>query len=121
MARPPCLPVEIIATPPFVRDVDTLRKKYRSVDAALFESLKTEIGPEPTCGWLIPGRDAPNVYKLRLPNKDIGSGKSRGFRLIYEWHAEERRLWLLRLYTHEQMDDISSKEIKKARQAAGLK
>ncbi len=60
------------------------------------------------------------VRKLRIADKCHNRGKSKGFRLIYDWEPETRVLWLLRLYTHAQMDNIADSEIRKARQAAGL-
>jgi mRNA-degrading endonuclease RelE of RelBE toxin-antitoxin system len=119
MPSPICQPAEIIATPSFQRDIENFRKQFRSVAQAIVDLLTNEIGPDPICGWAIPGWSS-KVFKIRAPNRDIGVGKSRGFRLIYEWHADERKLWLLRLYTHSQMEDIAAKEIQRARQASGL-
>ena len=118
MPRSPCQPDKIIATPSFVRDIEHFRG-YRSVAQTLVDVLINEIGPDPTCGMAIPGW-ASRVRKLRVANRDIGAGKRGGFRLIYEWHEQERTVWLLRLYTKNQMDDIAAKEIRKARDAAGL-
>jgi mRNA-degrading endonuclease RelE of RelBE toxin-antitoxin system len=119
MPRPTCQPVEIIATASFQRDIANFRKQHPSIDQAIVDVLADEVGPDPTSGWAIPGW-ASKVYKLRVANKEGGSGKRGGFRLIYEWHPDERILWLLRIYTHNQVDDISAKEIRKARDAAGI-
>jgi mRNA-degrading endonuclease RelE of RelBE toxin-antitoxin system len=118
MPRQLCRPGKIIATPSFARDIENFRR-YRSVAQTLVDVLINEIGPDPTCGMAIPGW-AHKVFKLRVANRDIGAGKRGGFRLIYEWHEHEGTVWLLRLYTKQQMDDIAAKEIKRAREAAGI-
>lgn len=120
MPRPVCQPAEIIATPQFRRDIEGFRKSYRSVAECVVTALVNEIGPDPRCGSAIPGW-ASLVRKLRIANKEIGAGKSGGYRLIYEWHEQERILWLLRLYSKGRMEDLSVKEITAAREASGLK
>lgn len=113
-----CQPDEIIVAPAFVREMRNHRKSCPSVDEVVVDCLKGEIGPDPkNAGWAIPGWHG-RVFKIRLPNPDQNCGKSKGFRLIYEWDSEVKRLYLLRIYTHQQMEDIPAKEIRKARDEA---
>src|ERR1700674_551581 len=119
MASHTCQPVEILPAPAFQRDIRGLRRDHRDVDALIVAALAKEVGPDPNAGWGIPGW-GDRVRKLRVADGCHNRGKSKGFRLIYDWHPDTRVLWLLRLYTHAQMDDIADGEIKKVRNAVGL-
>jgi mRNA-degrading endonuclease RelE of RelBE toxin-antitoxin system len=116
MASPAHALVEIVATPSFERDIKQYRKQFRSVDSVVFSLLVEELQPNPGCGWPIPGW-ASRVYKIRCANKDVVAGKSGGFRIIYEWHEGENRLWLLRLYMHHDMADIPTRKLRKREKA----
>lgn len=97
------------------------RKQCPSVDQVAIDALEKEIGPDPkAAGWAIPQWQG-RVFKIRLPNPDKNFGKSKGFRLIFDWNETTKKLYLLRIYTHQQMADIADNEIKKVRTSVGLK
>ncbi|MGO9265135.1 MAG: type II toxin-antitoxin system RelE family toxin [Candidatus Binataceae bacterium] len=119
MAKNPCQPAEISVAPAFQRDIQKLSGAHPLVADLIVAALVEEIGPEPTCGWAIRTWGS-RVRKLRVVDKCHNRGKSSGFRLIYDWEPDSKVLWLLRLYTHAQMEDIANAEIKKARAGAGI-
>lgn len=116
---PRCQPVEIRVAPAFQRDFKAFSKNHHSLDDLIVEALTDEIGPDPTCGWGYQ-RWGNRVRKLRVADKCHGIGKSKGFRLVYDWNPDTRVLWLLRLFTHAQMSDLADKEIRKIRNEAGV-
>ncbi len=73
---------EVIASSEFGRRLKALSKRYRRVRKDLepiFESLGTGIFP----GAPVPGTNY-TVLKLRIKNSDAQTGKSGGYRLIYQ-------------------------------------
>ena len=82
----------------------------------VWDALINEIGPNPTCGLPIKSF-AGRVRKLRLPNPDRKTGKSGGFRLIYDWNPDpkSRVPWLLAIFSKTEMADLADKEIERAR------
>ena len=50
------------------------------------------------------------VYKARLPNRDSGSGKRGGYRVIYYLLSEES-IVLLTIYSKTDQSDIPADEI----------
>lgn len=74
--------VEVIASPEFKRRLKALAKRYRQVHRDLkpiFEGLETGLFP----GDQVTGTNY-TVIKLRVKNSDTQTGKSGGYRLIYQ-------------------------------------
>jgi len=66
------------------------------------------------------GRIPPVGGDTSTPDKCHNVGKSKGFRLVYDWNPATRVLWLLRLFTHAQMSDLVDREIRKIRNEAEI-
>lgn len=114
-----CQPTEIIASAPFARNITDLRKSYPAVDAVVCEALQKEILADPLCGDALKGY-AGRVRKSRIANPDSSRGKRGGFRLLYDWDPESRRLVLLLLWSKSQQEDVPTKLITAARRRAEL-
>ena len=89
----------------FLKDIKKLRKKFplikKDIDS-LIENLKTN----PTIGTSL----GENLYKIRIPNSSIPTGKSGGFRVITYVIIDEIIL-LTHIYSKSQKETISIEEI----------
>jgi hypothetical protein len=96
----------VVAIPPFDRQLKRLVKKYPSLKieyADLIESLEEN----PVQGDAL----ANNCYKIRLAIKSKGKGKSGGARVITQIQVVENNVFLLALYDKSEQENISDKEI----------
>ena len=96
--------MEIRLHPQFERDVKTLGKKYRSLEAdldAFVESLETEPIQGDALGQ--------NRYKVRLKIASKGKGKSGGARVITYVRISEDELWLLTMYDKSDIENVSDR------------
>jgi mRNA-degrading endonuclease RelE of RelBE toxin-antitoxin system len=101
--------VEVIASPEFKRRLRALAKRYRKVYSDLqpvFEALEFGV----FLGDQIPGTNY-TVLKLRIRNSDAQSGKSGGYRLIYQI-IEPQRVRLVLIYSKSEQENIAAKTIK---------
>ena len=90
--------------PQFERDVKTLGKKYRSLEAdldALMESLETEPIQGDALGQ--------NRYKVRLKIASKGKGKKGGGRVITYVRISEDELWLLTMYDKSDIENVNDR------------
>lgn len=102
--------IEVIPLERFRREYKRLRKKYQRLQEtvqALVEQLQAGELP----GELLQDVREKTIYKVRLPNKDAGKGKSGGFRLIYYVWTEEGIL-LLSIYAKSDRENLTSAEIR---------
>lgn len=99
---------EIRFTAPFKRRLKKLSKRYRNI--------KKDISPvleELTQGNLVGDQIigvTQTVFKARIKNSDIPTGKSGGYRLIYEIIGNEIIL-LLVIYAKSEQTNITASEI----------
>ncbi|NJR62378.1 MAG: type II toxin-antitoxin system RelE/ParE family toxin [Cyanobacteria bacterium CRU_2_1] len=101
--------VEVIASPEFKRRLKALAKRYRKVYSDLqpvFESLEFGV----FLGEQIPGTNY-TVLKLRIRNSDAQSGKSGGYRLIYQI-IEPQLIRLVLIYSKSEQEKVAAKTIK---------
>lgn len=103
------MPTRVDVTPPFLRDLRRLAKKYPAV-LKQFENLLEQLKADQRPGDKIP-RTGYDVYKVRLPNPSASRGKSGGFRAIYYVQLAER-VFLLRIYSKTEQTDISPEKIR---------
>ena len=90
--------------PQFERDVKTLGKKYRSLEAdldAFMESLETEPIQGDALGQ--------NRYKVRLKIASKGKGKKGGGRVITYVRISEDELWLLTMYDKSDIENVNDR------------
>lgn len=98
-------------TLPFKRRFKDLSKRYRKILAdiqPIFEALESgEV-----IGDRIAGMDFV-VFEVRARNSDILTGKSGGYRLIYQLVSPES-VYLLLIYAKSDREDITVAEIEDA-------
>lgn len=102
------LPVEIIAAPEFQRRLRSFAKKY--------PQIRQDIEPVIAClqsgefvGDQVQGVKY-TVFKERVRNSDIPTGKRGGYRLIYQV-VSPTRVVLLLIYPKSEQADVAAKEI----------
>lgn len=90
----------------FERDVKKLFKKYKQLPADL-KVLKKELLENPKSGIELGHR----CYKIRLANSSIPTGKSGGFRVIYYYIDTNNNLYLMSMYSKNELENIDDKVI----------
>lgn len=97
---------EIMAIPPFNRQLKRLAKKYPSIGKdlkELGESLKENL-----VQGIALGQD---YYKLRLSISSKGKGKSGGARIITCVRIVNETVFLLTIYDKSEQENLSDKEL----------
>ena len=90
----------------FDKDVKRLFKKYKQLPADL-KALKKELFENPKSGVELGNR----CYKIRLANSSIPIGKSGGFRIIYYHIDTNDNLYLMSMYSKNELENIDDKVI----------
>lgn len=103
--------VEVLFTPPFKRRLKALYKRYRQIQQDI-QPIIEQLQNGKFLGDRIAGTDF-TVFKVRAKNSDIPTGKSGGYRLIYQLVSPECVLLLL-IYAKSDQTDVSSEEIEEA-------
>ncbi len=91
----------------FERQVKRLLKKYPSLKIEL-QSLVQELKEQPTQGTPL-GSDC---FKIRIPIKSKGKGKSGGGRVITCVKMKKESVFLLTIFDKSERAAISNKELK---------
>lgn len=89
--------------PSIARDLKRLSKRYPSVERDLMYAERLlEAGQTLTQTYAYPGFGQRRLYKTRVVNTAIPSGKSKGYRMIYEAIVEQGNdgFLLVLLYDH---------------------
>ena len=102
------LPIEVIKSIDFIKDLKKLRKRYNSVEKDV-EFLILQLKDGETPGDRITENKYP-VYKARVKNSDTRRGKSGSYRVIYYICTHEAIL-LTKIYSKSDRSDISNKEV----------
>lgn len=102
---------EIRFTLPFKRRLKALSKRYRQIQNDL-QPIFTELQAGNFIGDQISGVDY-TVFKVRAKNSDIPTGKSGGYRVIYQLVSPDLALLLL-IYAKSDQADVSIEEIEDA-------
>lgn len=97
-------------TLPFKRRLKALAKRYRQIQADI-QPLINELQAGNFVGDQISGVQA--VFKIRVKNSDIPTGKSGGYRVIYQVLPPGNVLLLL-IYAKSDQADVSLEEIEDA-------
>jgi len=98
-------------TLPFKRRLKILGKRYRQIQTDI-QPIIDELQAGNFVGEQIPGTDV-TVFKVRAKNSDIPTGKSGGYRVVYQVLSPENILLLL-IYAKSDQADVSLEEIKNA-------
>ncbi len=95
-------------TEPFKRRFKKLTKRYRRIKKDIQPILK-ELQEGKLIGDRITGVQQ-TVFKARAKNSDIPTGKSGGYRILYQVVSDEIILLLI-IYAKSEQTNISSSEI----------
>ncbi|MEO1924164.1 MAG: type II toxin-antitoxin system RelE/ParE family toxin [Nautiliaceae bacterium] len=88
------------------KDVKKLYKKYKNIKNDLL-SLIEILESNPKRGIHL----GKNFYKIRIKNSDNLKGKSGGYRVIYYLLNENNEVWILKVYSKSDIDNISDEYI----------
>lgn len=102
---------EVRFTLPFIRRLKALTKRYRQIQSDI-EPIIDQLQSGNFIGDRIAGLDL-TVFKVRAKNSDIPTGKSGGYRVIYQVFST-RLVLLLLIYAKSDQADVSLDEIKDA-------
>ena len=100
--------VEIRFTEPFKKRLKKLAKRYRQIQEDI-QPILTQLQEGEFVGEQITGVKA-TVFKVRAKNSDIPTGKSGGYRLIYQLISPTSIL-LLVIYAKSDQTNITADEI----------
>jgi mRNA-degrading endonuclease RelE of RelBE toxin-antitoxin system len=100
--------VEVLFSAPFLRRLKGLAKRYRQLQTDL-QPFLTQLEMGDFQGDRIVGLNAV-VLKERVRNSDIPTGKSGGYRVIYQLLSGQSVLLLL-IYAKSDQADVSLEEI----------
>ncbi|WP_416672458.1 type II toxin-antitoxin system RelE family toxin [Egbenema bharatensis] len=98
-------------TLPFKRRLKALAKRYRQIQTDI-QPIIEQLQAGNFVGDQISGTEA-TVFKIRAKNSDIPTGKSGGYRVIYQVLSPENVLLLL-IYAKSDQADVSLEEIETA-------
>jgi len=97
----------VLAIPPFDRQLKRLAKKFPSLKAE-YSALVEELEENPEKGTSLGN----NCFKIRLAIASKGRGKSGGARVVTHFYIENDTVFLLAIYDKSEQADISDKELK---------
>ena len=111
--------IEVLMTLPFKRRFKDLSKRYRKIQSDI-QPIVEALESGEVIGERIAGTDFV-IFKVRARNSDIPTGKSGGYRLIYQLISPEC-IYLLLIYaksdsaepTLREREDITVAEIEDA-------
>ncbi len=98
---------KIDTIPRFEKDAKKLKKKFPQIKADLTELIK-KLSLNPELGVHL----GENIFKVRIPNSSIPTGKSGGFRVITYYKTDEI-LYLVTIYSKTEQDSILTEKLKK--------
>lgn len=107
--------MELEETDEYLKDIKRLRKKYKSLPkdlAVLVKVIKFTPKARPPFSYQIQGlKIKTSVIKVKKIASDSfkGRGARSGFRLIYAWLEEEKRIVFVELY-HKNEKDTEDRE-----------
>jgi len=98
---------KIETIPRFEKDVKKLKKKFPKIKNDLLEFVnKLSLNPE------IGINLGENIFKVRIQNSSIPTGKSGGFRVITYYKTDDI-LYLVTIYSKTEQDSILTEKLKK--------
>ena len=91
----------------FEKNVKKLKKRYPKIKNDL-ANLVTKLKNNPRIGVEL----GHNIFKIRIPNSSIPTGSRSGFRVI-TYYFKEETIYLITIYSKNELDNILTEEIKK--------
>lgn len=107
--------LKIISLEPFGKDVKRLYKKYKQIPKDL-KNLQNTLEEKPRSGMALGN----SCYKIRWENSSVPTGKSGGFRVIYYYIDNENYLYLMAMYSKNELENISDEKILEILKSNGL-
>ena len=93
--------------PRFEKNVKKLKKKFPKIKTDLVDFV-TELSNNPELGIYL----GENIFKVRIQNSSIPTGKSGGFRVITYYKTDDI-LYLVTIYSKTEQDNILTNKLKK--------
>ena len=97
---------KIKTIPRFEKDVKRLKKRFPKIKEDL-NNLIYDLQENPKIGTSL----GDNIYKIRIPNSSIPTGKSGGFRVI-TFYELESVIYLITIYSKSEKDTILTNKLK---------
>jgi len=88
------------------KDVKKLFKKYKSLKKDLLKLIEI-LEQNPHKGVHL----GKNYYKIRMKNSDNQRGKSGGYRVIYYVINENKEIWIAKIYSKSEIDNLPDEYI----------
>jgi len=92
--------------PRFEKDVKRLKKKFPNIKNDLIKFI-VELSTNPKLGINL----GENIFKVRVPNSSIPTGKSGGFRII-TYYQKDDILYLVTMYSKTEKDTILTNKLR---------
>ena len=96
----------LVAIPPFDRQLKRLVKKYPSLKKE-YKDLLDDLERNPLIGTPL----GKSCFKIRISISSKGKGKSGEARVITNFAVTEQTVFLLSIYDKSERDNISDKEL----------
>jgi len=97
---------KIDTTPRFEKDVKKLKKKFPKIKDDLVKFIN-ELSINPELGVNLGDK----IFKVRIPNSSIPTGKSGGFRII-TYYKREDIIFLVTIYSKTEQDNILTNRLR---------
>ena len=97
---------KIDTTPRFEKDVKKLKKKFPKIKDDLVKFVN-ELSINPELGVNLGDK----IFKVRIPNSSIPTGKSGGFRVI-TYYKREDTIFLVTIYSKTEQDNILTNRLR---------
>jgi mRNA-degrading endonuclease RelE of RelBE toxin-antitoxin system len=107
--------LKIVSLENFSKDVKKLFKKYKNISKDL-KKLQDTLLKDPKSGIEL----GENLYKIRLVNSSIPTGKSGGFRVVYYYIDQQENIYLLTIYSKRELENISDERLAEILKINGL-
>ena len=98
---------KIETIPRFEKDVKKLKKKFPKIKNDLIDFID-KLSSNPKLGIDL----GENIFKARVPNSSIPTGKSGGFRII-TYYKKDTILYLVTIYSKTEQDTILTDKLRK--------
>ncbi len=97
---------KIDTIPRFEKDVKKLKKKFPKIKDDLVKFIN-KLSSNPELGINL----GENIFKVRIPNSSIPTGKSGGFRIITYYKTNDT-LYLVTIYSKSEQANILTERLK---------
>jgi len=98
---------KIETIPRFEKDVKILKKKFPKIKNDL-QKFINELALNPELGTNL----GDNIFKIRIANSSIPTGKSGGFRVI-TYYKKDDILYLVTIYSKTEQDTILTERLRR--------